>query len=195
MSPTGAASCLREGELVTDASPTDREAPRVVHVTHTVTPASACDRLHRSLVANGAARSTVAALHATVRAPDVVVARASGVRALKGVASTAAERALRIAWRLDPRYFDPGIAERLDWSAVARLAPDVLHLHWVGGGVLAAERLGGLPWPTVLPLHDSWDVTGGCHVPEQAACTRFERGCGACPLLARGHDDDLTART
>lgn len=172
------------------------EALRVVHVTHTVSAASACYRLHRALAASGAVRSTVAALRATVRDPEVRVARASGVDALRGLASTAAERALRIAWRLDRRYdFDPGRAERFDWRAIERLAPDVLHLHWIGGGVLSAARLGALPWPTVLTLHDSWAVTGGCHVPEQAGCARFEHGCGACPMLARAHDDDLTART
>ncbi|MDX2495079.1 MAG: glycosyltransferase family 4 protein [Desulfuromusa sp.] len=76
---------------------------------------------------------------------------------------------------------------------VARLAPDIVHLHWLGAGFLRVETLRQLNKPIIWTLHDSWAFTGGCHVPYE--CRRFEQSCGNCPVLGSSSDTDLSRRT
>ena len=72
------------------------------------------------------------------------------------------------------------------------LAPDLVHLHWVGDGFLRIETLGQLDMPLVWTLHDSWPFTGGCYLP--GPCRRYEAQCGRCPVLASDKDWDLSRR-
>lgn len=73
---------------------------------------------------------------------------------------------------------------------VARLAPDLVHLHWLGAGFCRIETLPRLGRPLLWTLHDSWPFTGGCHVPGE--CRRYEERCGACPVLGSIGDGDLS---
>lgn len=68
---------------------------------------------------------------------------------------------------------------------VDRIAPDVVHLHWIGNGFLPVDALRRLGRPIVWTLRDMWSFTGGCHYT--AGCDRYRIGCGACPQL---HSDD-----
>lgn len=82
-------------------------------------------------------------------------------------------------------------------SRAARLidgeAPDVVHLHWVGLGLLSISQIGRIRRPIVWTLHDSWPFTGGCHVPGD--CTRYRTGCGACPQLGSHRENDISRDT
>ena len=62
---------------------------------------------------------------------------------------------------------------------------DVLHLHNLHGGYFDLRILPRLTArvPTVITLHDQWLFTGHCAAALD--CTRWERGCGRCPDLAR----------
>ena len=73
---------------------------------------------------------------------------------------------------------------------VKRLAPDIVHLHWVGDGFLPIHELKRIPSPLVWTLHDSWAFTGGCHLP--ADCSRFRERCGSCPQLSSRKSADLS---
>lgn len=88
-----------------------------------------------------------------------------------------------------------------DVAATADYAwADAVHLHWVNQAMLglgdirrlvdACRRDGK---PLVWTLHDIWPATGLCHVP--AACTRWQQGCGHCPMLVPRGPRDLSART
>ncbi len=57
--------------------------------------------------------------------------------------------------------------------------PDIVHLNWVCGGLLAIEELAKIDYPVVWSLHDMWPFTGGCHNAQD--CKKFEKQCGACP--------------
>lgn len=62
--------------------------------------------------------------------------------------------------------------------------PDLIHCHNLHGDYF---DLTALPWlsqqrPVLLHLHDMWHFTGHCVQPID--CTRWQRGCGACPYLA-----------
>ena len=76
---------------------------------------------------------------------------------------------------------------------VAAMAPDLLHLHWLGAGFLRVETLGRFDKPLIWTLHDSWAFTGGCHVPYD--CTRYRHNCGECPILGSRRSNDLSRWT
>lgn len=58
---------------------------------------------------------------------------------------------------------------------------DVVHLHWINGGFFDIAKLKCIKKPIVWLLHDSWALTGGCHIPFD--CVRYETGCHDCPEL------------
>lgn len=78
-------------------------------------------------------------------------------------------------------------------AQVAKLNPDLLHLHWLGAGFCRVETIGRFTRPIVWTLHDSWPFTGGCHVPGD--CTRYRGRCGACPVLGSHREQDLSRWT
>lgn len=73
---------------------------------------------------------------------------------------------------------------------VRSLEPDVVHLHWVTGGMLSVGDVARLPGPLVWTLHDMWAFTGGCHY--DGGCGRFVDGCGPCPVLGSTRQRDLS---
>jgi glycosyltransferase involved in cell wall biosynthesis len=75
-------------------------------------------------------------------------------------------------------------------SKVARLAPDIINLHWINDGFLRIESLARLSKPIVWTMHDMWPFTGGCHYNE--GCDHYTESCGACPTLASKRDKDLS---
>lgn len=74
--------------------------------------------------------------------------------------------------------------------AVKALRPDVVHLHWIGGGFMPIKALTGLNTPLVWTLRDMWAFTGGCHYT--AGCTGYQTSCGRCPQLNSTRENDLS---
>jgi glycosyltransferase involved in cell wall biosynthesis len=70
--------------------------------------------------------------------------------------------------------------------------PDIVHLHWVNAGYLRIEDLGKIKRPIVWTLHDMWAFTGGCHI--DLGCGKFQKECGACPVLNSNKEKDLSKR-
>lgn len=80
---------------------------------------------------------------------------------------------------------------------------DVIHIHWVQQSFLSItglEKLLRLPHKQFFwTLHDLWPLTGGCHSPyilqEEGTklCSRYQVGCGCCPLLGSNNERDRTA--
>lgn len=73
---------------------------------------------------------------------------------------------------------------------VEKIKPDLIHLNWITGGFVRLESLAELNVPIVWTLHDMWAFTGGCHYAEE--CTRYEKACGACPILRSSQERDLS---
>src|SRR5688572_18738036 len=71
---------------------------------------------------------------------------------------------------------------------IRRVKPDVIHLHWVGKGLIRLEDLGGLKLPIVWTMHDNYPFTGGCHLVND--CLKYRSVCGACPQLASWKSTD-----
>jgi glycosyltransferase involved in cell wall biosynthesis len=73
---------------------------------------------------------------------------------------------------------------------VNKLKPDIVHLHWIGGGLVRIEDLAKIKAPIVWSLHDMWAFTGGCHYDE--CCGKFKIQCGHCPVLSSSYAKDLS---
>lgn len=82
-------------------------------------------------------------------------------------------------WKVSTARFGAAVASH-PWVAEA----DAIVLGWVNQGFLSLgqlRRICGMKKPVVWWMHDLWCATGICHLP--AGCTRYEMGCGRCPLL------------
>lgn len=75
---------------------------------------------------------------------------------------------------------------------INELDPDVVHLHWVAGGMMRIEDISRIKAPVVWSLHDMWVFTGGCHYDEQ--CGAFRLQCGNCKVLQSKTSKDLSRR-
>ena len=73
-----------------------------------------------------------------------------------------------------------------------KIDPDIVHLHWVTGGMLRIEDVARIRAPVVWSLHDMWAFTGGCHYDEE--CGKFKNSCGSCPVLASAKENDLSSK-
>jgi glycosyltransferase involved in cell wall biosynthesis len=75
-------------------------------------------------------------------------------------------------------------------SQINSISPDIVHLHWICGGMLRIEELKRINKPIIWTLHDMWAFTGGCHYSD--GCEGFRKDCGNCPQLNRGSKNDLS---
>lgn len=88
--------------------------------------------------------------------------------------------------------FSPSLLPDRKLTQISALHPDIIHLHWVCAGFLQIETIGRLNKPLVWTLHDSWAITGGCHVPFD--CKGYRQKCGTCPILGSSRENDLSRR-
>ena len=86
--------------------------------------------------------------------------------------------------------FSPAVASANLHPVLRRLAPDVIHLHWLAHGFVRPEDFATWQRPLVWTMHDVWPFTGGCHI--NLGCTRYEAQCGCCPVLASQDEHDLS---
>lgn len=80
-----------------------------------------------------------------------------------------------------------GIVERIN-----AMRPDIVHLHWICGGMMRFEDLAKIEVPIVWSLHDMWAFTGGCHYDKD--CGRYATSCGRCVVLGSGEKRDLSRK-
>jgi len=92
--------------------------------------------------------------------------------------------------KTDESFWTVGWVPRRLSRAVDDLRPDLVHLHWMGGGFMPIRALSGLPQPVVWTLRDMWAFTGGCHYT--AGCTGYRTRCGKCPQLNSTRENDLS---
>jgi glycosyltransferase involved in cell wall biosynthesis len=75
---------------------------------------------------------------------------------------------------------------------IKEINPDIVHLHWVVGGMFGLRDLLKINKPIVWTLHDMWPFTGGCHYDKE--CGKFETTCQACPILNSRKTFDLSMK-
>lgn len=96
-------------------------------------------------------------------------------------------------WRYaktDDSFWTLGWVPRRMMGAVDSLRPDLIHLHWTGGGFLPVAALRAFRQPIVWTLRDMWAFTGGCHY--STGCRRYEGPCGRCPQLRSETGNDVS---
>lgn len=72
------------------------------------------------------------------------------------------------------------------------LKPDIVHLHWIGDGMISIEDLVNINAPIVWSLHDMWLFTGGCHYDDE--CKAYKENCGHCRILGSSIDNDISRK-
>ena len=73
---------------------------------------------------------------------------------------------------------------------INELNPDIVHLHWINGGMISVADLSKIKAPLVWSLHDMWPFTGGCHYDN--GCAGYLSTCGKCPLLGSSYSIDMS---
>tara|TARA_B110000008_G_C16906830_1_gene539011 strand:+ start:69 stop:1307 length:1239 start_codon:yes stop_codon:yes gene_type:complete len=77
-------------------------------------------------------------------------------------------------------------------AKINQINPDLVHLHWICGGMLKIEDIAKIKVPIVWSLHDNWAFTGGCHI--KLECQKYKNSCGSCPRLHSRSDNDLSKK-
>lgn len=77
-------------------------------------------------------------------------------------------------------------------DTINEINPDIVHLHWICGGMMRVEDIAHIKAPIVWSLHDMWAFTGGCHYDEE--CEGYKESCGNCKVLASDKQNDLSTK-
>ena len=100
---------------------------------------------------------------------------------------------VRLYKNRDPILFSPS---SLPFSQIVKkinqINPDIVHMHWICGGMMRIEQIANIIPPIVWSLHDNWAFTGGCHI--NLECDKYKENCGACPRLKSNKKNDLSRR-
>lgn len=166
---------------------------KVVHCSTSITNSSAVTRLHRALIKQGI-DSSIITLHNVDEIENTEVFSTNILDECFHHYHEAIEN-----FYMKKRYNIPSdipfcfgrVGYELSKEKRIREA-DVIHLHWVSGNFLSVRSINHileLEKPVVWTLHDSWTLTGGCHV--KLGCENYRKECGDCPFLnsANVHDE------
>lgn len=168
---------------------------RILHLStsqHAGGAAIAAYRLHRALLANSI-QSELLVANRQNNEPFIVGPTSLSHRIQQQLRTRIEQLPTR--FRLSP----PTTPFSINWTPksfaknIERIQPDIIHLHWVSGGLLAIEELARLKRPIVWTLHDCWPFTGGCHIIYD--CNAFAGRCGKCPQLNSSRSFDLSRLT
>lgn len=75
---------------------------------------------------------------------------------------------------------------------INELKPDIVHLHWICGGMIRIEDLAKIKQPIIWTLHDMWAFTGGEHIDEGQK--HYLEECGNSRVLNSHKEKDLSRR-
>ncbi len=75
---------------------------------------------------------------------------------------------------------------------INEINPDIVHFHWISGGMLNIDDISKIKAPIVWSLHDMWVFTGGCHYDEE--CGNYKVLCGECKVLGSTKKYDLSRK-
>ncbi|MBK2357533.1 glycosyltransferase family 4 protein [Francisella hispaniensis] len=75
-------------------------------------------------------------------------------------------------------------------TKINKINPDIVHLHWINGGMLKIEDIAKIKTPIIWSLHDNWAFTGGCHIKWD--CDKYKQHCQSCPNLDSKKEKDLS---
>jgi glycosyltransferase involved in cell wall biosynthesis len=150
----------------------------------------AAQRIHAAVLGTGVASVLRAAR--TDRNPSATVATAWSTRFRYGMRARteAAINALMSTPNAAPRWT---AAVPSAWSTMINSCPcDIVHLHWVCGGMMSIEDIGRIRKPIVWTMHDMWPFCGAENI---AADERYVAGYTPRTRPAQERGIDLNAWT
>ena len=145
-------------------------------------------RLHRGLVALGV-DSNMLVQNKSISDYRVIGPRSNSAKVLTKLRSILDKAPLFCYRNRSETIFSPAWVPNLLPAKIRRHNPDIVHLHWIGGGFIPIEMLRKINTPIVWTLHDMWAFTGGCHYDEW--CGRYITECHSCPALGSSKRLDL----
>jgi Glycosyltransferase len=75
---------------------------------------------------------------------------------------------------------------------INEINPDIVHLHWICGGMICIEDLAKIKQPIVWTMHDMWPFTGGEHIDEEQG--HYLKQCGNSKVLNSHKEKDLSRK-
>ncbi|MCI5149796.1 MAG: glycosyltransferase [Candidatus Electrothrix sp. MAN1_4] len=149
-------------------------------------------RLHRALLAEGIDSNMLVQRKDsddyTVIGPDEQIQKGLG-----RIRPTLDTLPIRLYRNRTKTLFSPSW---LPFSPIVRrineIKPDLVHLHWIAGGMLRIEDIAKIKRPIVWSLHDDWAFTGGCHIKWD--CKKYKENCRSCQVLGSKIDRDLSQK-
>jgi glycosyltransferase involved in cell wall biosynthesis len=82
--------------------------------------------------------------------------------------------------------------DKLLAKRINQIDPDIVHIHYLGPGVISIKGISMIKQKIVWTLHDSFIFTGGCHTPGN--CVRFKDSCGSCEYLKSTKGNDISKK-
>lgn len=167
---------------------------KVVHCSTSISNSSAVTRLHRALIKQGV-DSKILVLHNNDSIEQTKVFSTTMLKEKYHHYNEAVENYL-IKKKYNIPSDIPFCFGRVGYDITSEewiRDADVIHLHWVSGNFLSIKSISKilkLQKPVVWTLHDSWTLTGGCHV--KLGCENYKELCGCCPILNSRNIQDKT---
>ena len=165
---------------------------KIVHITTGVSRSSACFRIQNALNKQNINSSILALKKSEEKIPNVYVIQGYSVwyKAYEKIAYylNIAEFVFlkKLCGLKDGMPFTFGIfGINLTKFSIIKDA-DIIHIHCVNGAFMSLHSFSSLRKlnkPIVITVHDSWILTGGCHVLD--GCINFQYMCKNCPQLER----------
>ncbi|MFS4461099.1 glycosyltransferase [Bdellovibrio sp. HCB2-146] len=109
---------------------------------------------------------------------------------LGNIRSAVSSLVYRLLYKPTGMFSVPWMANRDLKNVLTEFAPDVIHVNWLDSATLSLNDLEKSKIPVIWTMHDSWLMTGGCHVPDK--CDRHAFQCGQCPTLKSKNNFDLS---
>lgn len=167
---------------------------KVVHLSTTVSDASANTRLHRALLREGIDSKIITLTH-TATCPGIYDIERTLKDKLSSHIRLIRERMkskkVRTIEGCPFSYGENGINLKRNDDL---LTADIIHLHWVCNelSISDLQEIIKLKKPIVWTCHDSWAFTGGCHV--RCDCERYQQKCGMCKMVGSVSDRDHSTK-
>lgn len=153
--------------------------------------AIAAQRLHQGLL-RASVDSKMLVQTKTSDLDTVVGPSSTSDKALSALRHPISRWLLKVRTGVDTGNFSPEWFSSHALKAIEAIAPDVVHLHYLGRGFGRPEVIKKIGCPIVWTLHDMWPFTGGCHYDKE--CGRYGDRCGRCPVLDSSKEEDLSRK-
>ncbi|KAB7887408.1 glycosyltransferase [Poseidonibacter ostreae] len=72
------------------------------------------------------------------------------------------------------------ILPSITYKKIKEINPDIIHIHWIGGGFIPIEEIRKYDKPIVWTLHDMWAFSGAEHILSNKGCYKhgyFSKEC------------------